>query len=255
MVYKVINKDWAKELFGNWQESIILSCVQGVMGEVYGDDSTKPNSVMAVLGDFCFFAGKVNFELIKYLGEKKFIIMVPENEVWAKAIKECYGNNAKAVTRYAIKKEGNIFDYEKLESSVRSIPSKFQIESINNEIYNMCLDNEWSKDLVSNYGSYEKFKELGIGVAILYKGEIVSGASAYSRYKEGIEIEIDTKREYRRMGLAYGCGAKLILECIKRNLYPSWDAQNKFSLALAEKLGYHFDFEYVAFEVSKLINF
>ena len=30
----------------------------------------------------------------------------------------------------------------------------------------------------------------------------------------------------------------------------SWDAQNKWSLALAEKLGYHFSHEYVAYNVS-----
>ena len=54
----------------------------------------------------------------------------------------------------------------------------------------------------------------------------------------------------RRIGLASACGAKLILECINRNLYPSCDAQNKRSVALAEKLGYQFDKEYVAYEVN-----
>ena len=32
-------------------------------------------------------------------------------------------------------------------------------------------------------------------------------------------------------------------------MYPSWDAQNPASAALAEKLGYHFDKEYTAYEV------
>ena len=51
------------------------------------------------------------------------------------------------------------------------------------------------------------------------------------------------------MGLASVCGAKLILECQERKLYPSWDAQNLWSVALAEKLGYHFSYEYTAYEV------
>lgn len=80
-------------------------------------------------------------------------------------------------------------------------------------------------------------------------GLIVSGASSYSRYLDGIEIEIDTREEYRRKGLAYICGAKLILECLKRNLYPSWDAHNPASIALAEKLGYHFSHAYQAVEI------
>lgn len=45
------------------------------------------------------------------------------------------------------------------------------------------------------------------------------------------------------------CGAKLILECLKRDLYPSWDAQNKSSVALAEKLGYHYSHTYTAIEI------
>lgn len=52
-----------------------------------------------------------------------------------------------------------------------------------------------------------------------------------------------------RQGLAFACGARLILECLQRGLYPSWDAQNEGSLALARKLGYHFDHAYTAFEI------
>ena len=77
----------------------------------------------------------------------------------------------------------------------------------------------------------------------------MSGASSYSRYREGIEIEIDTREDHRQKVLAYACGAKLILECLKRNLYPSWDAQNKISVAWAEKLGYHYSHAYTAVEV------
>lgn len=78
---------------------------------------------------------------------------------------------------------------------------------------------------------------------------LIAGASSYSRYDKGIEIEIDTREDHRRKGLAYVCGAKLILECLEEGLYPSWDAQNKWSVALAEKLGYHFSHEYVAYEI------
>ena len=84
---------------------------------------------------------------------------------------------------------------------------------------------------------------------IFHEGEPVAGASSYSSFDGGIEIEIDTKAEYRRRGLATACGAKLILECLDRGWYPSWDAQNPWSLALAEKLGYHFDREYTAYEI------
>ena len=40
-----------------------------------------------------------------------------------------------------------------------------------------------------------------------------------------------------------------MLECLKRGLYPSWDAQNPASAALAKSLGYRFDREYPVYEV------
>lgn len=81
-------------------------------------------------------------------------------------------------------------------------------------------------------------------------GELVSGASSYDFYKGGIEVEIDTRKDERQKGLALVCGAKLIMECLEQNLYPSWDAHNKGSLALVEKLGYKFDTEYADYEIS-----
>ena len=96
---------------------------------------------------------------------------------------------------------------------------------------------------------YKAYKNFGLGIVVLKDGEVVAGASSYSRYDKGIEIEIDTREDHRRKGLAYACGAKLILECLEEGLYPSWDAQNKWSVALAEKLGYHFSHEYVAYEI------
>ncbi|MCR5466821.1 MAG: GNAT family N-acetyltransferase [Lachnospiraceae bacterium] len=41
----------------------------------------------------------------------------------------------------------------------------------------------------------------------------------------------------------------LILRCLAEGLYPSWDAQNRISVHLAEKLGYEFDHEYTAYEM------
>lgn len=71
----------------------------------------------------------------------------------------------------------------------------------------------------------------------------------FSSYKGGIEIEIDTREDFRKRGLAYICGAKLILECLKRNIFPSWDAHNTASARLAEKLDYYFDYAYTAYEI------
>ena len=245
-----MKKKRTTNVFDSWEETIIWSCLQGVMGDVYTNDAE--DAAMAILGDFAFFAGKPSEEVVRFKPEnckQNFIIMVPQNEEWGNLIEKCYGEKAKKVTRYAIKKEPVVFDIEKLEQVALNIPNVYELKMIEESEYYMCQSNGWSRDLVSQYKDYETYKKLGFGVVVLKDGEPVAGASSYSTYDRGIEIEIDTREDHRRKGLAYVCGAKLILECLKRGFYPSWDAQNKMSVALAEKLGYHFSHEYVAYEV------
>ena len=117
------------------------------------------------------------------------------------------------------------------------------------QLFWYCKGVDWCRDWVAQYDDYAAYRNWGLGVVVLKDGEVVSGASSYSGYRGGIEIQIDTREDYQRQGLACACGAKLILECQRRGLYPSWDAQNPASVALAEKLGYRLDHEYMAFEV------
>ncbi len=85
------------------------------------------------------------------------------------------------------------------------------------------------------------FVRCGLGVLALWDGVPVAGAASYTVYDGGIEIEIDTRPDLRRRGLALACGARLILDCLDRGLYPSWDAMTCAPWPLAEKLGYHLD--------------
>ena len=252
MVFEIKNTEAVKHIFKEWKETLILSCLHGIMGKIYVTNTDNPVSAMAIIGDFIFYAGKPDKELVSYKPnwcKQDFIIMVPQNEEWEKLIEETYGQKTKPTLRYAIKKEHGIFNQEKLQYVVSKLSDCYIIRMIDEKLYNMCKSEEWSLALVSQFNNYDKYKKLGLGVVILENEKIVAGASSYSRYNEGIEIEIDTKEDYRRKGLAYICGAKLILECLNRNLYPSWDAQNKWSLSLAEKLGYHFSHEYKAYEI------
>jgi predicted GNAT family acetyltransferase len=100
---------------------------------------------------------------------------------------------------------------------------------------------------VKHFGPEERYCELGRGIAVLKNGRIVSACSSYSRYREGIETEVDTLEEERRKGLASAASAALILLCLDEGLYPCWDAANGVSVRLAEKLGYTFGGEYSSY--------
>jgi GNAT superfamily N-acetyltransferase len=251
-IYKLENTAYVKELFAESNETILLSCLQQVMGSIYVKDRNSPKSAIAILGDFAFYAGKPDRELVSYKPErnrKDFIIMVPLHTDWEAVIEECYKVRARRITRYAMKKEPDVFDQGKLQKIASSLKKEYSLKLLDREAFEYVKAHDWCKDLCSQYETYESYQKNGLGVVIYKNGEIVAGASSYSSYLSGIEIEIDTREDERRKGLASACGASLILECLKRGLYPSWDAQNLWSVALAEKLGYHFDHEYTAYEI------
>lgn len=252
-VYKVKDKKTISPLFSEWQETLIWSCLQDLMGEAYSDSLEAPLSAEIILGDFCFFAGTVNHEIIRNKPpsyKSDYIIMVPQNEEWEKAIELVFREKARRRMRYATKKDKNAFNKLSLQTIVSNLPGEYELKMIDEELYEKSQAFSWSKDLCGNYPSYADYRENGLGTAVLKNGELIAGASSYSFYKGGIEVEIDTRKDERRRGLASVCGAKLILECLARDLYPSWDAHNKESLALSEKLGYAFDKEYPVYEIT-----
>ncbi len=238
----------AAHLFAGWEETMIWSCLQGVMGSIYVPDVASPQSAAAQLNDFCFLAGAPCGELVEFfMGQKLFL--VPQNSAWEQLIEGVCGDRVQRQLRYAIQKEADCFDTAKLEGFVSRLSQPYSLKPIDREAYYQCLAFPWSKDLVSGFPTYEEFERLGLGFVVTKNGTVVAGASSYSRYRDGIEIEIDTHMDHRRRGLATAAGAALILECLRRGWYPSWDAYSLVSVALAEKLGYSFSHEYPVYDL------
>lgn len=257
MVFKMEEAYRASPLFRGWQETLIWSCLQGIMGNVYADSPDKPASAMACLGDFRFFAGKPSRDLVLYWpdmegmpdGGQGWCIMVPRDAGWTALIEGCYRKNARKVVRYATKKEPDVFNREKLQAALGLVPDGYGLRQMDEALFGLCREIVWCRDWVSQYRDFTMYQKYGMGTVMLKDGVPVSGASSYAGYHGGIEIQIDTVKGCRGRGLAYICGAKLILDCLQKGIYPSWDAQNKGSLRLAERLGYRFAGVYEAFEV------
>ena len=247
MIYELEDTSKVKHIFDGWNETLIYSCIQKVMGKIYVTDIDNPKSAFAYVGCFGFYAGEPEKELVINKPDG-FVIMVPQNEAWAKLIEECFGT-AKRVTRYAIKKN-TIFNEEALRNNVCRLPEGYELKRIDADIYDKCLDNPVTADFVSSFENKDRYLAIGRGMVITKDDKIVSGASSYTRYLEGIEIEVDTIPDERRNHLATIVCSALILSCLEEGLYPSWDAQNMNSVRLAEKLGYEFDHEYTAYEVA-----
>ena len=252
MIYELKDTSKAEGLFSGFEDSMIRTCMQGLLGgKIYVTDPEAPRSAMAFAAEFAFLAGEPDRELAAFK-PAGLVGLVPADARWEALITELWPD-VEPWPRYAIKKD-TVFDRQKLEGFAAALPAGYELRRFNDEIYDMCLQDDQFEDCVSHFESKTQFFELGRGFAVLKDGALVSAASSYSVYREGIEIEIDTVEEERRKGLATAAAAALILSCLDDGLYPSWDAANTESVGLAEKLGYAFSHEYACYWLSGVFD-
>jgi len=233
-------------LFEGWEETMVWSCLQGIMGRAAWNE--KRTAAMISNRDFCFLAGEPDEGLLRNIVGP---ILVPRTADWHPLIKSVFGERATLETRYAIRKEPDIFDRKKLSEYAATLPQGYELREIDEKLVSVLLSEDWSKDFCTAFESPLDCCRRGIGFVAVHNGIPVAGAGSYCIYLQGIEVEIDTRKDHRRRGLATACGARLILECLDRKIYPSWDAYDLRSVALAEKLGYHRGEPYPVFWIER----
>jgi GNAT superfamily N-acetyltransferase len=217
------------------------------------DDVVHPEEAVIIAADFCYLLGKVKHpdEMMQTLEENaRYKIIIPCTLQWTKYLNEYLSEKVRCYKRYAIKHEPNVFDKNNLKQLIKKINPAYEIKQIDYDIYKEVLNIGWAADGCCFFRSYEDFKKNGLGYVVCKDRQIVCIASSYSTYKNTIGVTIGTLEEHRRMGLAAACAASLILTCLERGIYPEWEASNMDSVALSEKLGYHFD---KAFDVYSLL--
>jgi len=241
-------------LFEGWADGLIRSTLDGCMGEAYADDACTAARITN--GDFALLAGDAASRdapaLAKHVPEDYpggTLLIVPGNESWRAVVEKAWAGKAVPAERYAIRTDTNRFNPDTLRALRETLPAGVRLAPIDGALYRRALEAEWSRDFVSLFRNEEDYLARGLGVMALAGEEPVAGASSYAVYRGGIEIEIDTREDWRRRGLAAACGAALMLECFARGLYPGWDAASRASVALAEKLGYVFDRPYPVYEI------
>lgn len=236
-------------LFAGMEDTMVLSCLQGRMGEAYAD-ALPPACAQILLGDFAFLAGDALAPgaeaLLRHM--PRHLLVIPKETAWGPRLLAVYGEHCRVVTRYATTRDPR-FDRAFLRHLAAALPEGVRLDPIGEGWYGWSKGS-WGRDFCSQFPDFEAYERDGIGFVAVRDGEVLSGASSYSVYDGGIEIEIDTREDCRRQGLAAACAARLILACLDRGWYPNWDAANPASAALAEKLGYRIARAYDTYEIT-----
>ena len=240
-----------RPLYDGWGDNLARSTLDGCMGRAWANDALTAAKI--INGDFACIAGYPSApeaeELVRFLPDdyaSAWLLTVSKDDAWNGTIERALGEKASKIERYAIRRASG-FDCERLQGFVEALPEGYTLAFIDEKLYAEAKRNDWSCDFVSQFANAADYVRRGLGVAVLHQGEMVAGASSYVVFGDGIEIEIDTLEAHRRKGLALACASKLILACMQRGLYPSWDASNLHSVALAEKLGYQLERPYATY--------
>lgn len=225
------------------------SVLDGLMGEAYADNLENPTIAYLLVRQYCFINGDSKSELAKQVLKTlpKTCKRIIANSDWSENIESIYHHFEKS-KRYSLKKEKDIFNKRDLEKFSEILNSEYEIKSIDERIYKLIkADNEDPKQMLIT----DDYENKGIGVCCFRNDEIVGICSSNIIYKDGIEINIRVKEGYKHRGIGTAMASKLILLCLERGLYPSWDADNLTSLELAKKLGYNYDSEYTIYKINE----
>lgn len=234
------NPEELKPLLGLTEpEGIARAFFQGHMGQAWRSDK----AALVQVGDFSRLYGQPDIQLLEPLCSRGRMTLVEAGPQWDALLSPV----ASRRTRYAMALPPQ-FDRERLQQGTE-LPG-FCLREIDGELYGQLMKEPWSEDLCGNFEDCRDFLKRGLGVAALENGRPVAGAASFTLYDDGIEIEIDTREDYRRKGLARACGSALILRCLDLGLVPYWDAANLASVHLAEKLGYRLKGPYDIWRIS-----
>jgi len=225
------------------------SVLDGLMGEAYTDNIENPTIAYLLVRQYCFINGDSKSNLAKQVIENlpKTCKRIIANSDWHHIIESTYSKFEKD-KRYSLKKQIDVFNKEKLNEYSESLSTEYAIKVIEEKIYDLIKDD--NKDPL-DMKITDDYLNRGIGVCCFRKNEIVGICSSNIIYKDGIEINIRVKQEYKHKGIGTAMASRLILLCLEKGLYPSWDAANLSSLGLAQKLGYNFDSEYIIYKVNE----
>lgn len=237
------------------KEALVRGAVEGTVGRVWVPKLENSSYCLILVGDYAYLAGlppkgSSALDLKSQIYQcAAHAYLIPQDELWADWLEEEFMGQIRKVSRYALKKEEHHFDTGVLKQYIHSIPKGIHIRQMDSTLYRQAFKQPWSYNLCMNFENEAHFTEKGFGYGAVKGKELIAGCSACGVSEGIVEVQVSTRKDYRRQGLALACSAAFLLECLEKNLIPNWSAVNLQSVGLAEKLGYVYDREYQVYQI------
>ena len=276
-VKKIEAKDRARlalgPMFEGIEDSMVTAYLQGYMGAAYVVSGDAPEAAVLISGEYSFWGGDSGSANADFLIGRFFELCESEsstgiyavwdanaeeagrrfqnNPGWERALLAHPENHPETVLRHRIAQKDYDFDPGLMQRYMDALPPGFRIVRFDRKLYDAAMSSDWSKEFCEGFASAEDFLARGFGFAVLKEDELVAGISTQTVYDGGAEMQIATREDFRRQGLALPCAAAMIKECAARGLRPCWDAANEASRRIALKLGYEYEGVYTTVHLSR----
>jgi RimJ/RimL family protein N-acetyltransferase len=247
-------------LFNGIEDSMVIAYLQGYMGDAYVKAENEPLAAVIISGEYSFWGGDSGSADADYLlahffernaDDSSIGIFADDKPAWEKALMAHGENNPAAVPRFCIAQKDYDFDLDLLQRYIDALPPGFEMVRFDKRMYDEAMSANWSKEFCETFDSAEDYLKRGFGFAVLKDGEFVSGTSTMTVYDGGTELQVATREDFRRKGLALPCAAAMVKECAERNIRPCWDAANETSKHMALKLGYEYEGVYTTIHMHR----
>ncbi len=207
-------------------------------GFVLADAAELPYAALAFMGGCIIYGGDAGHssarDLIRAMEVQPVILSYSEG--WEDLLKEEYKEKVKTETRYYLPFAS--IDRERLFSIDLNLSNGYNLKRVNEQLAGKLEDEIGEEYQIYHYSSLKDFAETGCGFCITNGDEICSNAAAFLRSGSNIQIQVNTKQQYRRQGMALKTSAALLRYCAENGITADWDASNTHSRDLAYKLGY-----------------
>lgn len=219
---------------------------KNIPGRIYVDDAENPQSAL-----ICSNCGKYlvigdetnnifNNAVVEFLMDKSnhiiFYDLYVSSEEWIEVLSRLLNGQA-VVLRFCV----YYYENKNITGTIDNIPlaDGFDLKQIGENLFEQ-IANEFNPPYRKHFGSTETFCSKNFGFCITKKDEVVCvGASTYTGNGYA-EIDIETRGDFYRQGLAFTVCKEFIKYCSENNLKAMWICNNgnKPSIQLADKLGF-----------------